>query len=77
MIRQVVEQTCEIMCEDNGRRMVGEILSFRDRDQVAVSIDRQVKLDMRWNGAVYEGKMANLSFTTNGPIIRNIKQGRK
>lgn len=76
-MRQVVEHTCEIMCEDNGRRMVGEILSFREHDHVAVSVDRSIKLDMKWNGQVYEAKMAQLSFTTDGPLVRTIKQGRR
>ncbi len=76
-MRQVIEDTCEVMCEDNGRRMVGEILSFRDGDHVAVSIEKKIKLDMKWNGFVYEGRSAGLSFTTEGPLVRNIKQGRR
>jgi hypothetical protein len=75
-MKQVVEHTCEIMCEDNGRRMVGEILSFREHDHCAVSVNRQIKLDMKWNGQVYEARNAGLSFTTDGPLIRNIKTGR-
>lgn len=75
-MRRIVENTCEIMCEDNGRRMVGEILSFRENDHCAVSVDRQIKLDMKWNGFVYEAKRAGLSFTSDGPIIKTIKQGR-
>lgn len=76
-MRQIVENTCEVMCEDNGRRMVGEILSFREHDHVAVSVERSIKLDMKWNGYVYEAKAAKLSFVTDGPLVRNIKQGRK
>lgn len=76
-MRQLVENTCEIMCEDNGRRMVGEMLSFRENDHCSVSIDRAIKLDMKWNGTVYEGRSAGLSFTTEGPLIRNLKQGRR
>lgn len=76
-MKQVVENTCEIMCEDNGRRMVGEILSFREHSSLSVSIDRKLKLDMKWNGQVYEAKSAQLSFVTDGPLIRTIKTGRK
>lgn len=76
-MKQIVESTCEIMCEDNGRRMVGEILSFKEHDHVAVSVDRQIKLDMKWNGQVYEAKSAKLSFVTDGPLIRIVKTGRK
>jgi hypothetical protein len=57
--------------------MVGEMLSFREHDHCAVSISRTIKLDMKWNGIVYEGKSAGLSFTTEGPLVRNVKQGRR
>jgi hypothetical protein len=76
-MKQIVESTCEVMCEDNGHRMVGEILSFREHDHVAVSVNRQIKLDMKWNGQVYEARSAKLSFVTDGPLIRIIKTGRK
>ena len=75
-MRRVVEDTCEIMCEDNGRRMVGEILSFKEYDHCAVSVDKKIKLDMKWNGHVYEARSAGLSFTSDGPLIREFKQGR-
>lgn len=76
-MRQVVENTCEIMCEDNGCRMVGEILNFKEHSHLSVSIDRSIKLEMKWNGHVYEGKMAKLSFVTDGPLVRAYQQGRK
>jgi hypothetical protein len=64
------------MCEENGRRMVGELLSFKQRSNMTVSVDRSVKLQMKWNGLVYEGRMGGLSFTTNGPLIRAVQTGR-
>ena len=75
-MRQLVENTCEIMCEENGRRMVGELLSFKQNANMIVSVDRSVKLDMRWNGREYEGRMGGLSFTTDGPLIRAVQTGR-
>jgi hypothetical protein len=76
-MRRIAEDTCEIMCENNGRRMVGEILSFREKDHCAVTVDRKVKLDMKWNGYVYEARMAQMSFVSDGPLIRTIKDGRR
>jgi len=52
-------------------------LSFREHDHLAVSLEKQLKLEMRWNGHIYEGKMGRLSFTSEGPLVRNVKQGRR
>jgi hypothetical protein len=75
-MRQYVEDTCEVLCEDNGRKMVADLLSFREHDHLAVSIDKQLKLELRWTGKIYEGRMGQLSFTSEGPLVRNTKQGR-
>lgn len=75
-MRQVVEQTCEVICEDNGRKMVADILYFKENQNLTVSIDKKIKLEMRWNRHVYEGSMGGLTFVTDGPNIVNVKQGR-
>jgi hypothetical protein len=76
-MRQYVEDTCEVICEDNGRKMVADLLSFRENDHLAVSIEKQLKLEMRWNGQIYEGRIGSKTFTSDGPLVRNFKQGRK
>jgi hypothetical protein len=75
-MKQYVEETCEIICEDNGRKMVADILNFREHQYLAVSLEKQLKLEMRWNGKIYEGKMGRMSFVSNGPNIRVVKSGR-
>jgi hypothetical protein len=57
--------------------MVADLLSFRERDHLAVSIEKQLKLEMRWNGNIYEGRIGSKTFTSDGPLVRNFKQGRK
>ena len=76
-MRHYVEDTCEVICEDNGRKMVADLLSFRENDHLAVSIEKQLKLEMRWNGQIYEGRIGSKTFTSDGPLVRNYKQGRK
>ena len=75
-MRQYVEDTCEVLCEDNGRKMVADLLSFREHDHLAVSLEKQIKLEMRWNGHIYEGKMGGLTFVTPGPVITHTKTSR-
>lgn len=62
--------SCEVVCTDNNRTAIGEILSFRDHKALTVSLDRAVKLTLIWNGQHYAGSMGGLSFTSIGPDIR-------
>jgi hypothetical protein len=77
MQRRVVGDTCEIICEDNGRKIVAEVLSFQEKKYISVSIDRQMKLNLNWNGKIYEGAMSQLSFVSDGPDISFFKVGRR
>jgi hypothetical protein len=75
-MRTYVEDTCEIICEDNGRKMVADILNFKEHQYLVISLEKSLKLEMKWNGNIYEGRMGRMSFTSEGPIIRSVKQGR-
>ncbi len=77
IMRRVIGEDCEILCEDNGRKMVADILAFKEYQYLNVSVEKQLKLEMRWNGNVYEGKLGRMSFTSECPVIREFKQGRR
>ena len=74
--REYVDDKCEVICEDNGRKIVAEVLSFTQRKNLTVSIDRSLKLTLMWNGKIYEGNQGPLSFVSNGPDIRTVKVRR-
>lgn len=76
MKKDYISDTCEIICEDNGRKMVADILSFKDRQYLTVSIEKELKLELRWNNRIYEGRLGRMSFVSEGPVITSIKQGR-
>ena len=76
-MRQYVEDTCEVLCEDNGRKMVADILSFREGQHLTVSIEKQLKLEMQWNRRVYEGRLGRMSFVSDGPSITSVGNGRR
>ncbi len=78
MNRQIISETCQLQCVDNDKTMIADILHFSEKKKLTVSIMKSVKLDMRYNDRthIYEGNMGGLTFTTVGPIITNIKQGR-
>lgn len=74
--REYIDDTCEVICEDNGRKMVAEVLSYTKKKSLTVSIERTLKLTLMWNGRIYEGNQGPLSFVSNGPDIRVVKLRR-
>jgi len=76
-MKQYVQDTCEVICEDNGRKMVADILAFKDGQYLNVSVGKEIKLKMKWTNRVYECKKSGLSFVSDGPVVRNVSQGRR
>lgn len=76
-MKRYIDETCEVICEDNGRKVVAEILDFTEKKYLSVSIDRSVKVDLRWNGKIYIGKMATMNLVSNGPNIVEVKNSRR
>lgn len=75
-MKQYIDEVCTITCEDNDRTMKVDILNFKEKQYLSVSLEKQLKLEMRWNGKVYEGRMGKFSFISNGPKIKEVKEGR-
>lgn len=75
-MKQYIDETCRVECEDNGKVVDADILSFKENSTLSVSLNKSVKLVLQWNGRIYEGKMSGLTFVSKGPIIKNIKTTR-
>jgi hypothetical protein len=75
-MRSHVSETCEIICEENGRKIVADILSFREGQHLTVAIEKSLKLELRWNKRIYEGMMGKLSFVSEGPVITHMRNSR-
>ena len=63
------DDVCDVTCISNDVTELGEILEFREKEYISLTIRRSVKLNLRWNEAVgvYIGKMAGLEFQSAGP----------
>lgn len=64
--------TCDVTNTDHDRTVQAEILNFVPERVLDVSLDRSVKLTMRWQsspagGGLYVGNMAGMEFTSAGP----------
>lgn len=61
------DNTCKITQEGTGKVVEGVILDFKEHELLHVVLNKSVKLPMRWNGKVYEGRMAGMDFISKGP----------
>ena len=64
-------ETCKIHCTNNNKTMEVDILDFRPKDHLSVSVNKSVRVNMKYTGNndLYVGTMAGLEFTTIGPKI--------
>jgi hypothetical protein len=61
--------TCTVTQVDNNRSVEAEVQDFRPQDRLVVVVNRAVKLHLKWNGRVYEGRAAGMDFVSDGPRI--------
>ena len=69
--------TCEVIQETSKRSVEAVVQSFKEQESLLVIINKSVKLPMKWNGKLYEGRAAGMDFVSNGPkISRTQTSGR-
>lgn len=72
-----IDNTCVIQQVSNSSKNVtAEVHEFKEKDKLVVVLNKSVKLPMKWNGKLYEGRMAGLDFVTEGPKVNKSTTGR-
>jgi hypothetical protein len=61
---------CLVKQANSSKVVEAEVMNFNEKKNLTVVLNKSVKLLMSWNGRFYEGRMAGLEFTSNGPNIR-------
>ncbi len=61
--------SCKVTQVASKREVIAEIQDFSEHDKLNVVINKSVKLSMKWNGKIYEGRAAGMDFESNGPTI--------
>lgn len=61
--------TCKVTQTASKRTVDAVIQDFVEHDKLNVVINKSVKLPMKWNGRIYEGRAAGMDFESNGPVI--------
>lgn len=72
------EDTCEITGVSNGIAVVGEILTFREKDRIVATIERSAKVTLRWNeyAGLYVGSLGGVEFRSPGPRSQTYRTSR-
>jgi hypothetical protein len=71
-----VDKTCLVKQSGKGTAIEAEVHEFKEYAKLTVVLNKSVKLNMQWNGRVYEARMAGLDFTSDGPKVTKNKTGR-
>ena len=61
--------TCQIKQSASGKTIEAVVQDFQENVVLHVIVSKAVKIAMKWNGKVYEGRMAGMDFISNGPTI--------
>jgi hypothetical protein len=77
--RTEYKDTVILTCLENNKTVKGEVLDFKPAYMITVSIDRKVRVVMRYNTdkKLYLGKVGSLEFSSTGPSKTEITQGRR
>jgi hypothetical protein len=68
---------CQVTASASGNTSEAEVLYFDPERRLDVAIGRAIKLSLRYNGQLYEGKSAGMDFESSGPRkLKPIPQGR-
>jgi hypothetical protein len=51
------------------------VQDFREKETLNVILNQSVKMSMKWNGRLYEGRMAGMDFTSTGPTVSKTQTG--
>ena len=69
-----VSTTCIVQQVGNSSKNVtAEVHEFKENERLTVVLNKSVKLPMKWNGRLYEGRMAGIDFVSTGPTVQKIK----
>ena len=63
------EDTCEITGIKNDISVLGEILTFKEKDIIIATIQRSAKVTLRWkeHAELYIGSLGGVEFQSPGP----------
>jgi hypothetical protein len=72
------ENTAQVTCVDNNKTVTAEVLDFNPQKTLSVSLDRAIKLILKYapKSDEYQGEMYGRTFVTKGPKGTYYSNGR-
>ena len=67
--------TCQVKNLRNGKLAESVVSDFTYQKKLNVVINKEVKLNMVWNGRCYEGRAAGMDFESSGPTVQKSTTG--
>ena len=62
-------ETCTIKQVPANKTIEAVVHEFVENDKLVVILNKAVKIPMKWNGRIYEGRAAGMDFESQGPNI--------
>jgi hypothetical protein len=75
-MRTLVDDRAMVTSTRTGATVEAEVDNFREHKHFDAFIATN-KIPMKWNGKIYVGNMAGMEFTSAGPTIKEVKEGRR
>jgi hypothetical protein len=69
--------TCKIKMTRSEQLTEAVVDKFREHEHLTVIVNKLVKISMRWNGKVYEGRSAGMDFVSDGPTVTHTQTGSR
>ena len=67
--------TCMIKMAKSSKLTEAVVADFEDKKILNVVVNKAVKISMKWNGKIYEGRSAGMDFESHGPTITKTQTG--
>jgi hypothetical protein len=70
-------EVCEVKNVTSNKVVEAVVQDFKELEALYVIINKSIKIPMKWNGRLYEGRMAGMDFTSAGPKISVIETSQR
>ena len=74
-MKTYVDNTAMLTNTRNEQSVEAEADNFKEGKSFDAFLANN-KIPMRWNGKVYVGNAHGMEFTSSGPAVRHLKEGR-